>query len=497
MRHLETVHPVLYEINTRVWMNELSRTYGKTITLDQVPGTEIDRLASLGFDLIWLMGVWKTGPLAREIAENCPEMLETCREILPDFTPDDISGSPYAIAEYKVEPSLGGPAALTEFRERLARRGIGLILDFVPNHLSVDHPWTRTHPEYFIPASENNDPGAFFTVETDTKTHRLMHGKDPHFLPWTDTVQINYRHPGAIAAMKKQLCEIAEMCDGLRCDMAMLLLADVFHKTWGEQNSGLGLVPDSYQFWPEALQTVKLNHPLFLFIAEAYWEREYDLLQMGFNYAYDKRLYDRQFANDIEGIDAHLNGSMDYLERCVHFLENHDEPRLAMAEPRERQNAMMILTSTIPGLTLFHHGQLEGRRIHYPVQLNRWTDEKPQRDVEKFYTDLLHALENPAFQKGQWIRFEVKPVWTGNQSCRRMFVHFWKNDHRGGLLVAVNLADTPSQAFAIGDLGRSETVQLTDTMSLEHYRRDCEEIRNGGLYLELQAWGYNIFTVRP
>ncbi len=497
MRHLETVHPVLYEINTRVWLNQLSQKHEKPITLDNVPGEEIDALAALGFDLIWLMGVWKTGPLAREIAGNHPAMLEIYRRILPDFTPEDVAGSPYAVAEYHVEASLGGDSALAGFRERLARRGIGLILDFVPNHLSIDHPWTRSHPEYFIPAHEGEDPSAFFEVETPTGKKRLMHGRDPNFPSWTDTVQINYRHPDAIAAMKTQLRAIAEMCDGLRCDMAMLVLADVFHKTWGKKNDGLGLVPESYQFWPEALQTVKLNHPLFIFIAEAYWDREYDLLQMGFNYAYDKRMYDRQMSGDIEGLEAHLSGDPDYLERCLHFLENHDEPRLATVEPVARQKAMMVMAATIPGLTLFHHGQLEGRRIQYPVQLQRWAEEPGDTDAKIFYTRLLHALEHPAFQSGRWVRFEVKPVWTGNQSYRRMFVHFWQNEDRGGLLVAVNLASTPSQAFAVGDLGGGETVQLADLMSHEHYRRDCEEIRQGGLYLELQGWGVNIFTVKP
>ncbi|MCI0403234.1 MAG: alpha-amylase, partial [Acidobacteria bacterium] len=293
LRIHETEHPLLYEINTRVLLGELSPTGRKAIrgapkgsTLAQVPASVVNEIAGLGFDLVWLMGVWQTGPvgerLAREFLERHPERTRG----LADFTPEDVVSSPYAVQDYKVADTLGGPKALALFRSALAKKGIGLILDFVPNHTARDHTWVRAHPEYYVQggeADQGSDAADYFVAETVRGKRLLAHGRDPHFPPWGDTAQLNYRHPGARKALIKTLFEIAEQCDGVRCDMAMLVLEEIFSRTWGDRAQPADSQAAQGEFWAEAIDAVRARHPNFLFLAEAYWGLEGRLQELGFD----------------------------------------------------------------------------------------------------------------------------------------------------------------------------------------------------------------------
>ncbi|MCB0202863.1 MAG: alpha-amylase, partial [Anaerolineae bacterium] len=133
--------PVLYEINTWVWLVELSRQAGEKITLANVPDGELDRLASYGFDGVWLMGVWQRSPDGWQVALEHPGLQGEYRKALPDFARQDVVGSPYSVFDYEVDAALGGDEGLRVFRQRLQERGILLMLDFVPNHLAIDHRW--------------------------------------------------------------------------------------------------------------------------------------------------------------------------------------------------------------------------------------------------------------------------------------------------------------------------------------------------------------------
>src|SRR6516162_281473 len=143
-------YPSLYQINTRVWLAELSRTLGRPATLDDIPNTELDRLAQLGFDWVWLLSVWQTGPAARRVSLTNAEWRREFQDTLPDLRDEDIPGSGFAITGYTVHTKLGGDAALARLRERLQKRGLRLMLDFVPNHMGLGHPWINDHPEYFV-----------------------------------------------------------------------------------------------------------------------------------------------------------------------------------------------------------------------------------------------------------------------------------------------------------------------------------------------------------
>jgi glycosidase len=132
-------YPTLYQVNTRVWLNRLSREVGKRVTLTDIDDATLDGFAEQGFDWIWLLSVWQIGAAGRAVSRSNPQWRAEFQAILPDLTEEDISGSGFAITAYTVSDALGGERALAQFRERLARRGVKLLLDFVPNHTAPDH----------------------------------------------------------------------------------------------------------------------------------------------------------------------------------------------------------------------------------------------------------------------------------------------------------------------------------------------------------------------
>src|SRR5512132_2589271 len=182
-------YPSLYQINTRVWLRRLSRQQGKPMTLKEVPDEELDRIAALGFDWVWLLSVWQTGEASRAVSRGHPGWLKEFREILPDLTEDDICGSGFAITGYTASQALGGAAALADIRQRLATRGLKLMLDHVPNHTGLGHPWIETHPNYFVGGCERDlqrQPQNFVRVETRTGPRIFAYGRDPNFDGWPD-----------------------------------------------------------------------------------------------------------------------------------------------------------------------------------------------------------------------------------------------------------------------------------------------------------------------
>src|SRR5689334_11905148 len=216
-------HPSIFEINTWVWLSELTRSSGRLVDLRTVSSAEWDRLGGLGVDAVWLMGVWERSPEGTAIANRNEGLLADFRRALPDFQPADNVGSPYCVRRYAADPHLGGPEGLAVARRELARRGMRLILDFVPNHVAPDHPWVDEHPEYFIRGTADDarsDPASFL-IRHDCV---FACGRDPYFPAWPDVLQLNAFDGCLRAAVRTTVLEIAEQCDGIRCDMAMLLL---------------------------------------------------------------------------------------------------------------------------------------------------------------------------------------------------------------------------------------------------------------------------------
>lgn len=501
LRLRDTQHPVLYEVNACVLLQECSAAAGKTVTLGDLPETLLDDWAALSFDAIWLMGVWTRSEISREIARVHPGLQEEYRAALPDVRPEDVMGSPYAIRSYRVAAEFGGSAALRRLRTRLARKGMGLVLDFVCNHTARDCQWVRGHPEWYINGAGGDDrgrPDMFFVTESARGERVIAHGRDPMFPGWTDTAQLNHRSREARDAIIKELERISALCDGVRCDMAMLLLNDVFDRTWHDH---LHVAPDdiaSGEFWKEAIDHVHALHPDFLFLAESYWNREWDLQQLGFQYTYDKTLYDRLLREGASSVHDHLRAELAYQKRSVRFVENHDEPRAARVLPSEAWHfATALVAFTVPGMLLVHEGQMEGRKIRIPVQLGRRPEEPPNQLCASFYRELLCAINNRAIQQGEWRLLECRAAWHDNYSWNNFLVFWWAHSSGSARMVVANYAPLSGQCYVEVPLDgiSGGLVEFRDLLGQSTYVRDKGGLQSRGMYFDLPGYGIHLFEV--
>ncbi|MGA9479282.1 MAG: alpha-amylase family glycosyl hydrolase [Desulfobacterales bacterium] len=485
-------YPSLYQVNTRVWLTSLSQTLGRPAQLDDIPDAELDRLAKMGFDWIWFLSVWQTGPAAQAVSRANPEWRREFEETLPDLKDEDITGSGFAIQNYTVHHDLGGDAALARLRQRLQKRGLKLMLDFVPNHMAPDHPWVEDHPEYFVTGTEDllaQEPQNYIRVRQKKGDLILAYGRDPYFSGWPDTLQLDYGNTRLQEAMINELRRISGQCDGVRCDMAMLILPDVFERTWGRR-------PEL--FWPRATETVREQYPDFCFMAEVYWDLEWTLQQQGFDYTYDKRLYDRLREGHARPVREHFFAGLDYQNKLARFLENHDEPRASAAfEPRVHR-AAAVVTYVIPGLRFFHQGQFEGRKKRISPHLVRAPEESPDKEIEAFYDHLLAILRKPIVKSGEWQWLACQPAWDGNGSWDAFVAHSWRGSDGEWMLIAVNYAPHASQCYITLPFPeiKNRSVRLKDSLSSACYIREGHELLERGLYLDLPPWSYHVFDLK-
>ncbi len=484
-------HPVIYEINTWAWLHDLRGGRQEAVDLATVPSHEWDAIAALGVDAVWLMGVWERSPAGIAISMRNPGLLEDFRRALPDFSARDNVGSPYCVRRYVVDPHLGGPEGLAAAREALARRGMRLVLDFVPNHVAPDHPWVSEHPEYLVRGSGDDvkgDPASF--VEACGQVFAC--GRDPYFPAWPDVLQLNAFQPGLRRAAVATIADIAGQCDAIRCDMAMLLLNDIFERTWGTR-AGVRPADD---YWRTVIPAVKERHPDLKFIAEAYWDLEWELQQQGFDACYDKKLYDRMEHGAAESVRQHLLADQRYQEGMVRFIENHDEPRAAHSFPGGKGRAAAVAILTLPGFRLLHEGQFEGWKTRLPVFLARRPAEPADHDLARFYADLLKSTGRDLYRNGDWQLCE-RSGWPDNQTCQDILAWCWgKGEERA--LIAVNFAPHAGQALihVPWDELRGRQCRLDDRLTGALYTRGGDEMRDAGLYVDLAPWQCHVFEVR-
>jgi len=483
--------PSLYQINTRVWLTEMSHTLGQAATLDDIADAELDLIAKMGFDWVWFLSVWQTGRAAQAISRANSGWHHEFIATLPDLTDDDVAGSGFAIQHYAVHRDLGGDAALARLRRRLQERGLKLMLDFVPNHVAPDHPWVDEHPEYFVHGTETDlsrAPANFCRLETRNGSLLLAHGRDPYFEGWPDTLQLDYGNSQLQEAMIGELVKIAGQCDGVRCDMAMLVLPDVFENTWGTS-------PDL--FWPKATARVRQRHPDFQFMAEVYWDRESTLLEQGFDYAYDKRLYDRLREGHARPVREHFEAGLDHQNKLARFLENHDEPRAAATFSLDVHVATAVTTFLSPGLRFFHQGQLQGARSRISPHLVRRPDEPVDRELEQFYDRLLAVLRQAVVRDGEWQLLECTPAWDGNWTWDCFVAFAWLGSDGERLLVTVNYAPNQSQCYVrlpFADLDHGDW-RLQDLLGDVTYVREGKDLQARGLYLDERGWQAYAFAL--
>lgn len=481
--------PLIYEIHTWVWLNDLSARYSKPISLENVPPEEWDALAALQIDAVWFMGVWMRSPAGRAIANANPELQNEFRNAVPNFQNEDNVGSAYCVREYLVDPHLGGPDGLARARAQLASRGIGLLLDFVPNHVAPDHPWVTMHPEYFVRGTVEEwerAPNEFF----DAGGQIIANGRDPYFAPWPDVLQLNAYDAGLRDAGLETVCSIAAQCDGVRCDMAMLMLNQIFARTWGKR---AGAIPQT-EYWRDLISRVKAAYPDFIFIAEAYWDLEYELMQNGFDYCYDKRLYDRLVHGEGETLRDYLLAGLEYQDKLLRFIENHDEPRAAATWSPPQERAAAVVVTMLPGAKLVYDGQLEGRKTKTPVFLARRVQEPRNYELDSFYRALLKTVHEDLFHTGDWQLCE-RHGWSDNSTFQNIIAWTWRRDHERAVVI-VNLSSSRSQAmikFGWDDL-RERIWRLADPLTGDLFLREGNQLADAGLYVDLDAWRFHFLT---
>ncbi len=482
--------PNLYEINTLIWLGELSRKYGKPISLGNVPGREWDKLKKLGFDYVWLMGVWRRSKIGRKIAQQAQELQPAYAAALPDWSLTDVAGSPYSVSAYQPDDLIGDWEDLEKARRQLERRGLGLVLDLIVNHTGIDFPWAKKYPDRYVTGTEEeyqSNPSLYVPMKTGGRTVYIAKGKDPFFPPWHDTLQLNLFNSATRAALTRVVKDLSTRCHGLRCDMAMLALNEICRKTWGES---LKCAEPLTEFWGDLIS----GTGNLLWIAEAYWETEWKLQQLGFDFVYDKRLYDRLRHSSARDLSLHLLGEISFQSKLVRFLENHDEPRSAEVFDRKRLEAALVVIATLPGMKMYHYGQLEGRCHRVPVQLTRVAAEEPDEELERYYQKILKISRHPVFSEGDWELLEARS--SGDETHSNIIAYMWKADGRAKV-VTVNFSPGWSQArIPLKTALARDTCEIIDELNGDKYTRSSAELNSPGLHVLLDGYRAHVFDMR-
>jgi hypothetical protein len=233
-----------------------------------------------------------------------------------------------------------------------------------------------------------------------------------------------------------------------------------------------------------------------LFVAEAYWDLEWTLQQQGFDHCYDKRLYDRLLHEDAGSVRAHLLADIAYQRGLVRFLENHDEPRAAATMSPDRERAAAVVTATLPGATLWHEGQFEGRRVRPPVFLARRPQEPVDEDLRRFHRELLAAVHSTGLRSGQWQLLDVNG-WPDNPTDHNLVAWCWTGDGSRHVVV-VNLSDAPTQGqvpLPWPDV-RGRRWRLAELLADTSYERDGDGLVQPGLYVALDGWRWHLLAVQ-
>jgi len=479
---IECKHPILYEISTRPWLYELSKKYGKSITkIKDIPLSEFDFLKENGIEIVWMMGVWKLGTYGLEFDKK-----SDYSSVLPDWTEDDVIGSPYAIAEYTCNPDIGTNDDLVWLREQLHSRGLKLMLDFVPNHSAIDAP-TASNPKLYIRAPEGKkDPDRY--TDDGIAFGRYNHDADP----WKDVIQWNYWEEETRNLMKNNLLTVLSFADGVRCDVASLMLNDVFVKTWKEELEYWGYKQPENEFWEYALKEAKSKYPDAIFLAEVYgdWDIE-ALYKIGFTYTYDKELLDKLMGSSSDVNTYIKRRDQEYWDHSAHFVENHDENRIVynVKGDIEKAKAAGTIAATLGGMVFMNHGQWSGLKNKLEVHLRRGADEMEDPGVKRYYKRLMKVIKDPAFTASEY--HYIDDI-TGDR--KDDFVAYIREDGDSHYLVVVNYSEnTGCSHVPIYNIKGSGNQNLLEVIDDVEYIRDVDTIKKEGLMVCLYPWQTQIF----
>jgi len=480
-------NPHLIEINTRLWLKQLRVKYSlPEMKLSSVPDDEWQELRHLGFDIIWLVGVWEPSPESERIAREDKALLNDLKNLPPGFGPEAAGSSPYSVHWYRLNEDLGFEWELKALKEKLNSMGMKLMVDLVSNHTAKDNPYIKECPDCFINGSEEDfkaHPDWFFEMEDGEKKRYIAYGRDPNFPAWTDSAQLNYFNPATRDRVLSVLMRMADMADGVRCDMVMLTLNEIHETTWGSLLSSRGFKRPKEEFWEGAIRAVKEKHPEFVFLAEVYWGLEWRVQQIGFDYTYDKGTYDRLRFQGPQELRGHLRAEKLYQKRSARFIDNHDEQPSLSAFGKQKAQAAAVVVSTIKGLRFYNDNQLDGIKVRVPLQLKELYERVPDQEIKKFYAKLLKITDHPAFHGGEWALLDVRQCDPENHSNANILAWSWAQRRTLKVVVINYSADTSCGVVNVSIKSDGETTAIFEELSDRFFSFKSEEL-SGGLKLQ-------------
>ncbi|GAB4526152.1 MAG: hypothetical protein Fur0018_11320 [Anaerolineales bacterium] len=550
---------VLIARHTYVWLDQLSRQYQRAITrLDQIPDQELETLARRGFTGLWLIGLWERSSASQKIKHLCGN-------------PDAVA-SAYALYDYQIADDLGGYEAYQRLRERAARYGIRLAADMVPNHTGIYSRWVVEHPDWFISLpyspypnytfngpnlSEHPGVGIYledhYYTRTDAavvfkrvdhhtgETRFIYHGNDGTSMPWNDTAQLNYLNPEVREAVIQTILHVARMFPVIRFDAAMTLAKKHYQRLWFPEPGSGGDIPSRaefgltrqdfdaampQEFWREVVERIAAEAPDTLLLAEAFWMMEgYFVRSLGmhrvYNSAFMNMLRDEKNAEYRAVIKNTLEFDPEILQRYVNFMNNPDE-RTATEQfgKGDKYFGICLLMSTLPGLPMFGHGQVEGFSEKYGMEYRRayWSEQPDAGLVARHEAEIAPLLHRRRlFAEAE--NFTFYDFYTPQGSVdENVFAYSNRRTDERALVIYHNAyAHTAgwihsSAAFAVKDAnGEKHLAQRTlieglalhndpktytifrDHKSGLEYIRNNHELYQRGLYVELSAYQYHVF----
>lgn len=426
---------VLIAKNTYVWLDQLSKEYGRAITrLDRIPDEELDTLARRGFTGLWLIGLWERSVASRRIKRRMGNA--------------DAVASAYSLSDYQVAADLGGEEAFQNLKERAWSRGIRMASDMVPNHMGIDSRWMIEHPDWFISLDRSPFPSYSFSgpnlasddrVEVHLEDHYydhsdaavvfkrvdswtgseryVYHGNDGTGMPWNDTAQLDYLNPEVREAVIQTVLGVARQFPIIRFDAAMTLSKRHYRRLWYPEPGGGGDIPSRAEhgmakvqfdalmpgeFWREVVDRVAEAAPDTLLLAEAFWLMEgYFVRTLGMHRVYNSAFMNMLRDEDNDKYRTVLKNTLEFdpgiLQRYVNFMSNPDERTAAdQFDKNDKYFGICTMMMTLPGLPMFGHGQIEGYAEKYGMEFQRayWDEQPDQHLVERHEREVFPLLRS-------------------------------------------------------------------------------------------------------
>ncbi len=460
--------------STLVWLDQLSKSYGYPIeTLDRIPDRELDIIAERGFTGLWLIGLWERSPASKRIKNLCGN--------------PEAEASAYSLKGYDIALSIGGWPALADLDRRCKARGVRLASDMVPNHTGLDSDWVLHHPEYFIRTFHAPFPAYSFTGEdlspdprveikiedhyfdrtdaavtfrrVDRQTHEtsyIFHGNDGTSMPWNDTAQLDFLNPETREAVIQQILHVARNFHIIRFDAAMTLAKRHIQRLWFPQpgnggdipgRAGLGMTDAEFsermplEFWREVVDRVATEVPDTLLLAEAFWMMEgFFVRTLGmhrvYNSAFMNMLKNQENQKYRETIKNTLAFDPEILKRFVNFMNNPDEETaIEQFGDGDKYFGICTLLSTMPGLPMFGHGQIEGFREKYGMEYRKayWNEYPNEHLVGEHYRRIFPLLKMRYAFSGV-DNFELFDVTDNNAVADSVFAYVNGTDEKRAMV---------------------------------------------------------------